>query len=254
MMTSAATASARKKPKGSPRPGAKKTKAAIAFLAERAAAYFESDGRDFPWRRESNPYRLAVAEILLQKTRAQSIVGTYLEMVETLPDANALASAGHAALERRLLPLGLSGKRARQFVELAEALGNDAASMLRDWRTAMKTVPGIGSYAARAIACFSFGETVGIVDANVARILRRVFAIRTADPRAAVFQRYADAIAAASKDARATNFGLLDLGAAVCVRRPRCGDCPLAAVCRYAKRQARSGVRTAAQEAPPLSA
>jgi A/G-specific adenine glycosylase len=208
-------------------------------MARRAADYFAAEGRDFPWRRESNAYRLAVAEILLQRTQAISIVPTYLEIVVTHPDAQALAAADPTTVEQRLRPLGLSAKRASQLRRLGIALEGRGTDSLRDWRMAIKSIPGIGAYAARAIACFVFGERVGIVDSNVARIIRRVFGLRVTDPRTAIFQQYSDAIAVASPNPRASNFGLLDLGAAVCGRKPKCQECPFSAVCHYAKRNSR---------------
>jgi A/G-specific adenine glycosylase len=230
---------AQRKRRSAPRPFAKKTQAKIAFVSQRAAAYFKHVDRDFPWRREPDPRRLALAEILWQETRAQSVVSTYLDIVESFPDARVLPSFGRDEAEKRLRPLGLSPKRTREFVELTEALRDAPATNLRHWRFATNAHPRIGSYAARAVACFGFGEAVGLVDANVTRVLRRVFGIRTADirvadPHAEVFQRYADAVATVSPDARATNLGLLDLGATVCTPRPKCDGCPLASECHYA--------------------
>jgi adenine-specific DNA glycosylase len=96
------------------------------------------------------------------------------------------------------------------------------------------------AYFAQADRDFSwFGDAVGLLNANVTRVLRRVFGIRTADIpvadlHAEVFRRYANAVSTASPNARATNLGLLDLGATVCTPRPKCDGCPLAAECHYA--------------------
>lgn len=183
--------------RSAPRPFARRTQAKITFVSEGAAAYFKREGRDFPWRSEPDPYRRALAELLWQKTHAKNVVSTYLD------------EPGDHDATTRLRQFGFSTKRAR-------------------------------SYAARAIECLGFGKPIGIVDANVARVLRRIFGIRiaeigTADAHADTFQRYADAVATVSPDARATNFGLLDLATAVCVRRPKCGECPMAPECHYAK-------------------
>lgn len=209
----------------------------IKSIAANAAEYYHARGRDFPWRHETNPYRLAVAEILLQKTRAESIVETYRSLMQRFPNARKLANSDVKELEGALRRLGLSRKRALQLNAMAAAVLEYGYAEFADWRTVLADVPGLGTYAARAIACFACEQTVGIVDANVARIIRRVFNLKTDDPRAVVFQRYADEIAKLSPDVRATNFGLLDIGAAICLSRPRCPECPLLTDCAYGRRR-----------------
>ena len=121
---------------------------------------------------------------------------------------------------------------------MAEAIPRLGRASFEDWRTLLMTVPGIGAYGARAIACFGGGQPLGIVDANVARILRRLFRIRNDDVRAPIYQRYADELGAVAPDSRAANFGLLDIGAAICVKAPKCAICPLGGVCpRYGVRK-----------------
>lgn len=170
----------------------------------------------------------------MQKTRAQSVVETYLAIIARYPTVEALSEASTDALEELLRPLGLSRKRAIQLVGMGRAASSLGQAIFDDWRVLLADVPGLGAYAARAIACFGQGERIGIVDANVARILRRAFSIRTKDPRAATYQIHADAIADASTDVRATNFGLLDIGAAICIPKPLCAGCPFVEMCpRY---------------------
>lgn len=207
-------------------------------IARRAAAgssaYFRKHGRNFPWRTESDPYRLAVAEILLQKTRAASVEAIYSIIVTRWSTANALSDAPTEVIEDLLLPLGLSRKRSIQLVGMASVASSLGPQIFDDWRTLLSDVPGLGAYAARAIACFGRGERVGIVDSNVARIIRRVFRIRTKDARAVTYQRHADELALTADDPREANFGLLDLGAAVCLPKPHCGRCPFDEFCpRY---------------------
>jgi A/G-specific adenine glycosylase len=203
-------------------------------VASQSAAYFRRAGRKFPWRTERDPFRLAVAEILLQKTRANSVAPTYSALILDYPSADAMAAANARDIEQVLGPLGLSKKRTGQLIAMSRKTANCGNAIFEDWRRLLRDVPGLGAYAARAIASFGRGEKIGIVDANVARIIRRVFRIRTKDPRAVIFQRIADAIAGASNDARETNFGLLDIGAAICLSRPLCPECPFESFCpRY---------------------
>jgi A/G-specific adenine glycosylase len=209
------------------------------------AAFHRVHAREFPWRSETDPYKFALAEILLQKTRGNSAMMVYPVLAERYPDAAALAAADERALKRILRPLGLSAKRAAQLRSLGDALSRTGPAILGDPEEAERHLPGIGAYAARAIACFAFGRSVGIVDANVVRIFNRVFALPKADPRSRIYQIYADRVARRSPDAKASNYALLDVGATVCVRAPRCGACPLNKECRFARasRRANSPMR-----------
>lgn len=96
------------------------------------------------------------------------------------------------------------------------------------------SLPGLWRYGSRAVACFAFGKRVGIVDANVRRILTRLFALRL--PQGKRVHALADAIALAAEDAAEANYGLLDIGALICKRNPCCGECPLAEACKYAEK------------------
>ncbi len=231
MRRSGVTANAAKKAPKRPFRFSPKTREKITAVANLAARYYLDNGRDFPWRHERDGFRLAVAEILLQKTRAESVVSVYTRIIEVYPDAIALAGADPREIEELLRPLGLSRKRSIQLVGMAGGVVRLGFDVFDDWQKMLEHLPGIGAYGARAIACFGRGQKIGIVDANVARILRRVFRIANGDVRAPIYQRYADAIGVAGPDARATNFGLLDVGAGVCTPVPHCGSCPLEPQC-----------------------
>ncbi len=208
------------------------------LVAHEAAKYFRRSGRHFPWRNERDPFRLAVAEILLQKTRAGSVVDIYRYLTQTWSTAELMSAAKPMDIEEVLRPLGLSNKRARQLIGMSKAALDHGYQIFYDWRTLLRDVPGLGAYAARAVACFGGRESVGIVDANVARIVRRLFCVHSVDFRAVTYQRHADAIAEASSDARSTNFGLLDIGAMICLTKPKCGECPFSGFCpRYGVRK-----------------
>ena len=203
----------------------------LADVAAGAASFFRNEGRTYPWRSERSLYRLAIAEILLQKTRANSALPIYNDLVARYRSPEKLARADEDDLEASLRPIGLAIKRSRQLRGMAVSLVTEGENILRDRARALKVVPGLGAYAVRAIACFGNGDRVGIVDANVARILRRVFSVSSPDPRAVVYQHIADAVIDLAHDARESNFGLLDIGAAVCVRVPKCSMCPFGRFC-----------------------
>ena len=209
----------------------------VAIVAQLLAKYHQASARKFPWRSGGTPYRLALAEILLQRTRAESILDTYTELLREYPAPADLGNARMVRLEAQLRHLGLSRKRARHLKRLGQTLSREGEGSLADPLVSMG-FPGLGAYGARAVACFAFGFQTGIVDANVRRVLSRVFDLPKLEPRSRRYQELADLVAAAGPSPRAVNYGLLDLGALVCVREPRCEVCPLRKACAYASAHA----------------
>lgn len=161
---------------------------------------------------------------------------TYKLLVKAYPTPAALAKATFADLESRIRHLGLSRKRAVHLKGLGQTLSDRDIQSLSD-PTESIHFPGLGAYGARAVACFAFGRQTGIVDANVRRVITRIFDLPKWEYRSVRFQHVADKLVATGDSAAVVNFGLLDLGATVCVRSPRCDLCPIARVCAYAKKR-----------------
>ncbi len=191
-------------------------------------------GRDYPWRRTRDPYRVAVAELLLRRTRADTARGVYERFVGRFPDPESLAGAAPGEILRMLRPLGLRW-RARNIVAISRILRKHSCPVgfFRDPRR-LSSLPGVGEYVASAVACFALGRRVAVVDANTARIAARVLGLEdTGEPRRSPpVRRFLQAMAGVRR-ARDVNFGLIDLGAMVCVAgTPRCSVCPIEADCR----------------------
>ena len=172
-------------------------------MVERLLDWFETNGRDLPWRRTRDPYAILVSEVMLQQTQAARVVPRYLAWLERWPTAEALAAASTAEVLREWQGLGYN----RRALNLHRAARAVAAS---GWPNDLMTLPGVGRYTADAVACFAFGRPVLPVDVNVRRVIERT---------------------GASFDHTCAQ-ALMDLGATVCIARvPRCGDCPLAEDC-----------------------
>jgi A/G-specific adenine glycosylase len=180
--------------------------------------WFETDGRDLPWRKTRDPYAILVSEVMLQQTQVERVVRRYEEWLQRWPTVEALAAAPRAEVIRRWQGLGYN----RRAVNLHRAAQRIAAV---GWPADLTELPGVGRYTADAVARFAFDASVLPVDTNVRRVQERTGA--TFGPAAA--------------------HALMDLGATVCLARvPRCDVCPLAALCpsrgrRYApaRRQSR---------------
>jgi A/G-specific adenine glycosylase len=199
-------------------------------LRAQVLAWFAAAGRDLPWRRTRDPYRILVAEMLAQQTQATRAAAAWPAFLDTFPTVDALAAASPAAVLRAWQGIGYN-RRALALRAAAQAVVERGG-----WPPdvdGLGALPGVGPYTARAVACFAFGQQVAPVDTNVARVLAR--SIAGTDPSGlgpAARQRLADA-AMPSGQAWAWSSALMDLGATHCRPKPRCAGCPLAARCRW---------------------
>ncbi|NJK27673.1 MAG: A/G-specific adenine glycosylase [Coleofasciculaceae cyanobacterium SM2_3_26] len=190
--------------------------------------------RDFPWRHTTDPYAIFVAESLLQKTNAATVVPIYETFLARYPDLHALAAAPVAEVAALLQPLGLFF-RAERLCQAVQVVLTKHGGRIPDTEAALLVLPGIGKYTARSICANAFGQPAAILDTNVARILERFFGIQgeRVKSRCKLLWGAAEAAAPAAEVSR-WNLTLLDFGALVCTaRQPSCGACPLQKRCCY---------------------
>ena len=206
-------------------------------------AWYEEHGAEVPWRprpgRPGDPYAALVAAVCAQQTPMSRVLPLYRRWMEALPT---LAAAAAASRGEVLALWGDAGypRRAVALREAARAALAGGGELPREERSLL-ALPGVGPFTAAIVRCFGYGEQVAAVDVNVTRVLGRAVwgelePVRSA-PRAEV-ERLAAALLPAG-DAARWNPALMDLGAAACRARPRCGSCPLAGLCRARPRFAR---------------
>jgi A/G-specific adenine glycosylase len=208
----------------------------IAFRA-RLLEWAAENRDDFPWRADVTPYRVLVAELLLTRTRAESVAGVIGSVFVSYPDVDSMAAADIDRLAHILRPLGLHRKRAAMLVRCANQLKGDHGGDIPNDGELLAALPYVGRYAVAAIRSFAFGSCDAIVDTNVARVYRRVFGIEAPKDelrKADVVWKFAEQVLPTdAQKARIFNWGLLDLGRVICrPRQPRCERCPMADICR----------------------
>jgi A/G-specific adenine glycosylase len=193
-------------------------------------------GRSFHWRSSKlDDYEMLVTEILLARTRAENVEPVVRLLVQTYPDATALATADVRHVESVLFPLGLSRKRATALVAMATALVQRHGGTVPHDLDQLLALPYVGRYAANAFLCFGGGRRVSIVDANVARLLSRYWGLPEFKGKLELAHEYWDVARELmpAREGRLFNWTLLDLGALICTpRNPRCEICPLSRGCR----------------------
>lgn len=191
--------------------------------------HFDRTRRDLPWRSERTPYRVLVAEVMLQQTRVETAAPYYLRWIRRFPGWEALATASRDDVLLAWTGLGYYA-RASNLHRTAVVVRERHGSRLPRDPAVLRTLPGVGEYTAGAVASIAFGVPVPAVDGNVRRVLARLLDA----PRPSVSQLRAEA--ARLLDPRRPgdfNEALMELGATVCTpKSPRCGACPVAAHCR----------------------
>jgi A/G-specific adenine glycosylase len=212
--------------------------APAARFSRRLVAWQRACGRhDLPWqadwRRHRDPYRVWLAEIMLQQTQVATVIPYYQRFVARLPTLTALA----AATEEEVLALwsGLGYyARGRNLHACARKVVARYGGVFPREAAALTALPGIGRSTAHAIAVFCFGAHLPILDGNVKRVLCRAFGVEGFPGAPAVERRLWELATALMPQAHADVYiqAQMDLGATVCTRaKPRCGACPLADDC-----------------------
>ena len=183
--------------------------------------------RDLPWRRTRDPWRILVAEVMLQQTGVGRVLERYEGFCGRFPTPEACAAAPASAAIEQWRGLGYN-RRALHLHAAARRI--TAAGGFPDTLEGLLELPGVGPYTARAVLALAFEADVGVVDTNVGRLLARLAGRRLTGAEA---QATADRLVPAGR-AWLWNQALFDLGATVCGRRaPACGACPLRGQCAW---------------------
>jgi A/G-specific adenine glycosylase len=207
-------------------------------ISDHLLAWYDRSARDLPWRLPPGvplpddpdwPYRVWLSEVMLQQTTVAAVKPYFASFTARWPSVTALAAASEDDVMAAWAGLGYYS-RARNLVKCARAVAERGGFPMTE--AELRQLPGLGAYTAAAIAAIAFGERAVVVDANVERVVARLFAID--EPLPAARKAIRAAVDAITPAARAGDFaqGLMDLGSNICTTRaPRCLLCPLAEAC-----------------------
>ncbi|NNK47027.1 MAG: A/G-specific adenine glycosylase [Altererythrobacter sp.] len=200
--------------------------------------WYDAHARDLPWRNPPGravpddpawPYRVWLSEVMLQQTTVAAVKPYFAKFVETWPTVEALAAAEEADVMSAWAGLGYYS-RARNLVKCAREVATRGGFPKTE--AELRDLPGLGAYTAAAIAAIAFEECAVVVDANVERVVSRLFNIEEPLPGARkAIRAHAEQITPAK---RAGDFAqaMMDLGSSLCTTRdPKCLLCPLAGRC-----------------------
>jgi A/G-specific adenine glycosylase len=205
-----------------------------AFQA-RLLRWFRRNGRDLPWRRTRDPYRILVSEVMLQQTQVERVREYYTRFLREYPTVRDLAAARPGWVRESWDGLGYYA-RARNLHAAARTIVREHGGRFPRQVEELQALPGVGRYTAGAVASFAFGEPAPALDTNVRRVLGRIFVRRRPSAPAATERRLwalAEAVIPEG-EAWTMNQALMDFGATVCTARsPKCPSCPLRSLCTY---------------------
>ena len=202
-------------------------------FSRRLRAWFRRHGRDLPWRRTRDPYAILVSEMMLQQTTVAAVVPYFERWMQRFPSVQALAAAEESEILALWQGLGYY-RRARNLHAAAKVVAGDLdGSFPRDYE-GLRSLPGVGDYTAQAVRAFAFDEAVPVLDANVIRVVARLFDIPapvdTAKGLAKVRAKLEELLPV--KGGREFVSAIMELGALVCrAGRPDCLLCPVKQYC-----------------------
>ncbi len=196
--------------------------------------WFALHRRDLPWRETYDPYHVWISEIMLQQTQMERGVVYFRRWMERFPDVQSLAQAHEDEVLKLWEGLGYYS-RARNLHLAARIVAGEHQGCLPQDLDRLLQLPGIGPYTARAIASIAFGQDVCVIDANVERVMSRLFDISLpvkSRPAQAAIEAHCLRLLPPG-EARNFNQSLMELGSLVCsARTPSCTVCPLAPWCQ----------------------
>jgi A/G-specific adenine glycosylase len=207
----------------------------VATFRRELIRWGRANQRSFPWRATDDPFRILVAEVLLQRSRGKTVAKVYDDLFRKWPTVAALSRARVPTIEAVIRPLGLI-RRAGTLRALAREvvrLGGVPRTM-----EGLLELSGVGPYAAGATFVVAFGGRAAVVDGVTARVYRRFFGIEGSDAASSDRELWGLVDEATpSRNLRQWNWAVLDLASMVCLPKiPRCSSCPLAADCCWSKR------------------
>ena len=200
----------------------------IVIPADELLNWYRLAQRDLPWRKPGvTAWQILVSEFMLQQTPVARVEPIWREWIARWPTPSATAAASAADVLRAWGKLGYP-RRAKRLHECAQAIAELYDDRVPDDVETLLTLPGVGAYTARAVACFAYQQAVPVVDTNVRRVVNRVGRGLADAPARAHDLRDVDALLPDDGTAHTFSAALMELGAIVCTARsPKCGVCPL---------------------------
>lgn len=207
----------------------------INIFQNKILTWFEAKGRHFPWRNSSaSNYHRIISEVLLQRTKAETIAKFFPVFIKKYPSWRKLALATEEELQDSLKPIGLYRQRGTRMFKLAQEIKKRNGRFPAN-RSDVEDFPMMGQYITNAYELFILKKPSPLLDVNMARVLERYFGPRKlADIRYDPYLQNLSSLVVNHPKSKEINWAILDFGALICKKRnPLCYDCALRENCYY---------------------
>jgi len=205
--------------------------------------WYDTNARPMPWRIppadsvngvRPDPYHIWLSEVMLQQTTVAAVVRYFLAFQRRWPDVHTLANAEDADVMGEWAGLGYYA-RARNLLKCARLISTDYGGKFPETEAELLTLPGIGPYTAAAISAIAFDRKATVLDANVERVVSRLYAITAPLPDSkSTLRELAGQLTPATRSGDYAQ-AMMDLGATICSQKPTCDTCPIAINCKARK-------------------
>lgn len=209
----------------------------ITYFKRRILEWYKIYRRDFPWRNTDDPFRIIIAEILLQQTNAEKVVPVYNDFIARFPSPSALSVARPSHVQQYISRIGLNYKTMR-LITIAKIINDNYDGLIPSSEIEIRKLPGVGKYITNALLCNAFHKKLALLDTNIIRIINRYFSISSkrkrprTDPQLWEVAKYL--LPRNSSKCRIWNYSILDYCALVCKHyRPACDKCTCFSYCDY---------------------
>ncbi len=205
----------------------------IKYFRRKVLGWVYRKPRHYPWRSSRIKFHSLVAEILLQRTKAEQVTPVYKTFIKIYPSPAALAAGSLARIKMIIAPLGLKW-RAQKLKELAEVLKTRYRGIIPCCFDDLIDLPGVGPYVASAYLSLHNNKRALLVDSNIVRLYGRFFGfkVHAESRRNRTLMNLIDLLTP-PHECRRFNYTVLDLGRNICQPKPLCPLCPVSSKCHY---------------------
>lgn len=200
--------------------------------------WYDQHNRPLPWRAvggvSPDPYYVWLSEIMAQQTTIQAVLPFFLKFIHKWPTVHDLAKASVDDVMQNWAGLGYYA-RARNLHKCAKYISEELGGAFPDTQAALQELPGIGDYTANAIASIAFNRPANVVDANVERVMARIFAVMQPLPDCKMRLKALAGEIAKGESRRPGDYAqsVMELGALICTpSSPKCLLCPVSSYCK----------------------
>ncbi len=195
--------------------------------------WYNQNKRDLPFRKDQNPYKIWVSEVMLQQTRVNAMLPSYEKFILRFPDLDALAHSSPEEVLEYWKGLGYYSRALNLRAGAIYIVSKHNGKFPRNLDEILQ-VPGIGPYTARAILSIAFGGKYAVLDGNVKRVLARIFQFEKNIKDVSAqkeLQNLADTFLN-PQNSGDHNQAMMELGATICTPKPNCSICPISFSCK----------------------